>query len=124
MGATEKRATNRLPVVLDATAISLVGTERAKLLDLSAEGARLSHSGVISPGKDVVLMWDGHEAFGRVVWVNDDQYGVVFDEPIAPTVLKATQVAGELSRNSDPEEQDRLAAKAWVSGELRLGAGD
>lgn len=72
------RLRSSVPVQLITTSRHFMGV----IEDLSVRGARV---GAIDPpwtGREILLRWADHEAFGFVVWTEAKSFGVVFDKPI------------------------------------------
>ena len=115
MAQAGRRAASRVRVEIELRAITLGGTVKATLLDLSTTGARITQPDGLSVGADAVLMWEGFEAFGTVAWTEGGQCGMTFDEPIADHVVSATRLADD----AGPDGDFRLAAEAWANGQMR-----
>ena len=81
------RFATMLPVQLMTTSRYLKGA----LEDLSLTGARVRVPEPPLPGRDVVLRWDGRDAFGHVVWAKEDVVGIAFDKPISAMHASAAQ---------------------------------
>lgn len=96
-----------------ARLITIHGTTSGLLVDLSLTGARVRLSRKVPATGDAMLQWDGHEAFGMIVWVNDCECGVLFDEPLPEAILLGMRDAEAFP---DEREQTRTAAAVFVSG--------
>lgn len=67
---------------IPATIILLSGKYPCRLDDLSQTGARLTIDSAPLPGASGVLVVNGIEAFGEVVWNSMGRAGMAFDEPM------------------------------------------
>lgn len=111
-----RRSTSRLRLRLAGFADLHAGTLRVVLCDISQGGAKVFSHGALPAGRDVLLRWGPHEAFGTVVWEREGLRGVRFDEPLPAAVLVATrdmQDAGGLTRDQVAEW---VAEKGWSFG--------
>ncbi|RYD80093.1 MAG: PilZ domain-containing protein [Verrucomicrobiaceae bacterium] len=111
-----RRGRSRLKARLVARAISVSGSQRAVLNDLSLTGARLTLSEPIKAGECIVLQWGDFEAFGDVVWSSENQIGIQFDATIEPRTLIATRDLDDLERLPSDHDLVRRSAEAWVNG--------
>ena len=115
-GFTPRRKAGRLRLRLRAHAILHSGSERVVLCDLSAGGAKVFCRAGLGPGRDLLLRWSGHEAFGTVVWERDGLRGVQFDEPLADDALGASRYLQDAGGMTRAEIEDWLADKGWGFG--------
>lgn len=78
-----RRQAARVRLALPGKVVLLTGYEHCLLNDLSQTGARVT-VGEIAPavGNSAILMVDGVEAFGAVVWRSGGQFGLSFDQPM------------------------------------------
>jgi hypothetical protein len=83
------------------------------MVDLSVTGARIRLRVPVLAAGDALLQWEGNEAFGMIVWAKDCECGVLFDEPLAETVLLGMR---EAAACPDEREQVRTEAAVFVSG--------
>lgn len=114
-----RRLDCRLKVALDAKAITLAETQRARLLDISQRGARIAVKEPIRVGALIVLQWLDQEAFGTIVWQDNGVCGIKFDRRISAQQLI------ELRDTCDAGMQDEVEyenAKAWAPGWTEAGA--
>ena len=108
-----RRRFGRLRLRLRAKLITIHGTADGILADLSVTGARVQ---LRQPGPgagDAMLQWQGHEAFGMIVWAFGCQCGVLFDEPLPEALLLGLRDAAACP---DDREQVRSAAATFVNG--------
>ena len=85
------------------------GDWRGRLWDLSETGARIQVDGPPAQGVLALLSWHTHELFCRVMWSEQDMCGVVFERPIARSLVLET--IGEI----EPEPAREMAPAASVS---------
>ena len=91
LGRSAKRKAGRLRLRLPAQVISHRGAVRAVLCDLSEGGAKIFTRSELVCGRDLVLQWEGSEAFGTLIWQRDGFYGIEFDEPTSSATLAETR---------------------------------
>jgi len=116
-----RRASARLRLRLAARLVLLDSTQRCILTDLSQGGARLVINEPICRGAQAVLMWGaGLEAFGEVAWHGLRHCGLVFDEPLADTLLQATRDLDAIEHLAPDRDLLRGSARAFVRGTARL----
>ena len=111
--ARGRRRYGRLRLRLRAKLITIHGTARGVLADLSVTGARIRLHEPAPPAGDALLQWEGHEAFGMIVWVNASECGILFDEPLPETLVLDMR---DVEACPDEREQTRTAAAVFVSG--------
>jgi len=116
-----RRAEARLRVRLDARLITIDGSCRAVLADVSTQGARIAGGTCdLRPGQEAVLQWGNREAFGIVVWRASGQCGLRFYEALDHRAILATRELHERARLPDEQELLRRSARAFVQGNMRL----
>ena len=114
-----RRGYSRLRLGIAARLETIAGTQSVRLIDLSQNGARLILS---QPGdiRDAVLTWLGFEAFGSVIWREDDQVGMHFAELVPiEQLLETRQRAPSVVREAELEA--KAMAREWVAGEGHHG---
>ena len=101
----ERRDAERAPVKVPAILRTSYSTIVGELSDISTGGARFEAGNVPGPAVSVLLEWEGHEAFCRIVWSKHDACGVAFDRPIPAAAVgeaveqtKRTEPAAEVGR--------------------------
>lgn len=109
LGRSGKRKAGRLRLRLPAQAISHRGTVRVVLCDLSEGGAKVFTGAELVCGRDLVLQWDGREAFGAIIWQRDGFYGIQFDEPMSGPALV------EIRHLQDRQGMDGKAIAEWLA---------
>lgn len=105
---------------LPARVVTLSDTHNAILIDLSLLGAKARVDATLRIGSEVVLEWNGHEAFGQVVWCQRGFCGIAFFEAISPDLLLATRELNETAQLPQDREIVRQTARQWVEGTTRL----
>ena len=113
-----RRRYGRLRLRLRAKLITIHGTANGMLVDLSLTGARVRLANTVPRSGDAMLQWggqggEGHEAFGMIVWVDDCECGVLFDEPLPEAILLGMRDAAACPND---REQARSAAATFVNG--------
>ena len=111
-----KRRSSRLRLRLPAHAILHAGTARVILCDLSEGGAKLFGNADFPKGRDLILRWGRHEAFGRIAWERDGMRGVEFDEPVPAAALIATRAMQDAGGMSRDEVAEWIAQTGWNFG--------
>jgi hypothetical protein len=66
------------------------GVRHGVLLDMSETGARVQTAEPPQPGISLLLKWQSHEVFCRVIWTSGDTCGVLFDRPLSAAMLDGT----------------------------------
>ena len=94
--------------------MTMTDSHTVDLLDLSTSGARLGGCDLPSPGQDVLMLIGRLEAFGTVVWREEDQCGIEFDIGLSETALSALQ--NECRRTA---RIGGAAAEDWLFGSAR-----
>lgn len=104
--------------MIRAAMMTMTDTIHVDLLDLSTSGARLRGHDFPSPGQEVILLIGRLEAFGAIVWRDEDQCGVHFESALSDDALlmaeneRGQSLAGFTSENA-------LAAGDWLNGLAR-----
>lgn len=119
-GTAGRRGRSRLRVRLPARVVTRTQTGQAILADLSLTGAKISTDAELKLGGEVVLEWGKFEAFGEVVWVRGQYYGISFIDMIAPAVLIATRDLDDAAHLPRDRDMLREVAQSWVKGGTRL----
>lgn len=108
----------REDMMIRAAMMSLTDTANVDLLDLSRTGAKLRGTDLPAPGQEVILLLGRLEAFGSVVWRDEDQCGIHFDIALSERALAI--VEGERdSRSTGVNGEAVLAAVDWHNGLAR-----
>jgi hypothetical protein len=114
--AAGRRKAARLRLALPARIILISGHHRCQLIDLSQSGACIAlDQPALPPGADVVLMAEGVETFGTVVWRRGSQFGVKFDEALPRDDV--VRLRGRHDHFQEIEmQQQRRRAHEFVAG--------
>ena len=78
----ERRSSVRYRVNCPAQLRMPMGNRQGWLYDISLEGARFTTSNPPPTGTSGLLEWGAHEAFGKIIWSNEDGCGIEFERPI------------------------------------------
>lgn len=119
--AIGRRREARLRVRLEAQLITLDGTIRMVMADLSRSGARIT--GILPrlrTQQQAIIQWNQFEAFGIIAWLAGDQCGLEFDEPLPTHILVKTREIYDSTPLKSERELARGAARAFVQGKVRL----
>ena len=108
-----RRRNGRLRLRLQARLITIHGTTSGVLADLSVTGARVRMREPVPSAGDALLQWEGHEAFGMIVWASGCDCGVLFDDPLPEALLLGMR---DVEACPDEREQARTAAAMFVNG--------
>lgn len=103
-GPTGRRRAVRERMSLPVSLYSVDQSRVALLADVSQSGCRLQGMGLPEVGQDVLLKAAEVELFGRIVWKDDRERGVRFDEPISDTDLENLRQV--LSRHHGQDSSD------------------
>jgi len=84
----DRRDHARTEVSREVTLQLPAGLRHGYLLDLSRSGAQLEAA--LAVGSPVLMRWDGHEAFGEVIWSRGETCGVRFDKLLPEEIVDST----------------------------------
>lgn len=115
-GAIGRRRDARLRLGVPAQLITLHGQFSANLCDLSQSGAHVRAKGDLFRGEDAVLLWLGFEAFGKIVWVDNGEGGLEFDEMLAPAILIQTRDQVDLGQIQSADQAAYEGVRSWFMG--------
>lgn len=115
-----RRESARLRVHLAARLVSRVGTQHVVLTDLSMRGAQVIVSEPLRVGEELMLLWNGFEAFGDVVWSGPRHCGIRLADPLPAAVLVGTRQLDATERLPAERELTRRSAQSFVKGNVRL----
>lgn len=91
------------------------GREHCRISDLSLDGAKIEIDLVPELGEAVLLIVDGHELFGSIVWVGSGCAGIRFEEHITKkSLLHFGALAPSWQRYVNGKTWE--AAQDWVNG--------
>lgn len=110
-----RRGASRLRICLPAKVDTITGRAPGVIHDLSQSGARLRLQSVPRAGADVVITIGSLEAFGTVVWANDNFIGLKFYDPLSlQQVLDVRAEAEKLPATQRRELSE--AGQGWCLG--------
>jgi len=111
-----RRQVPRLRLALPGKVILITGHERCQLDDLSQTGGCITLAGAAPPiGGDAVLVVQGIEAFGSVVWRGGSRFGLVFDQRLAKDDVIRLRAIHDHFQTLE-QEQSRRRARDFVQG--------
>ena len=114
-----RRDEPRAYLLLAASVEGISGRNSVNLLDVSRTGARLTGDALPAVGKDVVLQCGAVDTFGTVIWNDDGQCGLHFDEPISGPELVALRNAAMAVERSGLTPEELQARADWANGVAR-----
>jgi hypothetical protein len=115
-GYSARRKAGRLRLRLPAYAITHKSTLRVVLCDLSQSGAKVFCKADLARGRDLVLRWGNHEAFGTVKWEREGFRGLEFDEPVTVAVLTDTRDWQDAQGMTRTQVNQWIAETGWAFG--------
>jgi len=102
---------------MPASVVTISAYHFPELLNISSLGAKLRGSSLPPPNAIALLRIGQFKTLCRVVWVEQGQCGVRFEEPLQNKVLKQIQMDGAIVMDMlTPDEQ--IAADAWLEGHI------
>ncbi len=99
--------------------MTLTETVGVDLLDLSTSGAKLRGRDLPAPGEQVIVLLGRLEAFGSVVWRDEDQCGIRFDVSLTESAQSVVESERGPSSLVTISRDDILAASDWHNGLAR-----
>ena len=118
-GPGGRRAKPRAPVLLNAALHTVHASRTVTLLDVSMTGARVRVKQSLRLNQQVWLKINPTDIFGTVVWVEGDQCGILFDEPLTEFEAAGFQARGKIVICAGLSADEQLGAEDWHSGLLR-----
>jgi hypothetical protein len=109
----------REDMMIRATMMTMADTVNVDLLDLSRSGAKLRGPELPAPGQEVLLLLGRLEAFGSVIWRDEDQCGVHFDVALSERALSIAESERGPSSLTAVDGEAVLAASDWLNGLAR-----
>ena len=118
-GVHGRRRGSRKSVLVPVAMMALSRSGPATVVNVSCTGARLHGNVLPNPGKDAVIKVGRVEAFGTIVWSDDDLCGMHFDCPLSQQELHVLerQTEAVLVTRLTPEEA--MALEDWSTGFAR-----
>ena len=118
-GPGGRRVATREPVLLNAALLTLQTSRPVTLLDVSKTGARLRVREPLSRGQQIWLKINPSDLFGTVVWVEEEECGILFDEPLGDADVASLQARGKVVIFVGLTADEQLGAEDWQSGFMR-----
>jgi hypothetical protein len=100
----ELRGNPRFSVLLVARLITTWGERIVKLRNISATGAMIEGDRLPPTGTDILLRRGSLELFATIVWIEDKQAGLEFDEPLTRSELWMQVNAPHFPADADAED--------------------
>ena len=111
-----RRQVPRVRLALPGQVILITGHEPCMLDDLSQSGGCVTLGTAAPPiGADVVLMVQGIEAFGSVVWRSGSRFGMVFDTRLPKDEVVRLRTIHDRFQTLE-QEQNLRRARDYVQG--------
>jgi hypothetical protein len=85
----ERRTLPRNPVAIPARLELPSGARWVQIADLNDRGARLHVASPPAVGASALLKWQSHECFSTVVWVQDSECGLRFEQDVPRAALSS-----------------------------------
>lgn len=115
-----QRIESRARVAMDAVVSTVHGRRPSFLLNLSCHGAMIRTRQ--PPGRHdfAILKCGPLEALGMVAWVEQDRFGLLFDEPIDEGLVIAVRRLGDqVARDLPPQGRPGLKARPLTAAEIK-----
>jgi len=106
-------------VMLPAAMMTTTDSASVDLLDLSKSGAKLRGLGLPPPGQEVLVRLGRLEAFGSIIWRDEDECGVHFDVALSERAVSIVNEERGLASLRGVPGEDLLAASDWENGLAR-----
>ncbi len=84
----ERRSSVRYKVDCPAQLTMPMGNRQGWLYDISEDGARFTTDNPPPKGTSGLLEWGGHEAFGKIIWSNEEGCGIEFERPLRRDIIE------------------------------------
>ena len=118
-GPGGRRQSQRAPVLM-STAMHIVGASRTvSIIDVSKTGARLHCTLPLGQGQQVWLKIPPSDVFARVRWIDGDDYGVRFDEPLSEADAERLQARGKVVLLPRLKLEEQLAIEDLMASSAR-----
>ena len=89
----------------------------AVMVDLSTTGARFRSPQHPELDEELIITVESVRAFGRVAWIDGNQFGVQVDDPIGP--LDVMKIRGKLMKTAGLAPEMSAAMDDWQTGLAR-----
>lgn len=114
-----RRGAPREPLPLPAVITTVGACRTAELVDASSTGLRLRGTPAPREGEYIQLTIECIRAFGTVMWVAGDQWGVELDVPMLSVEADRLRRNTPMASFKEMSLPERLALEEWVSGGAR-----
>ena len=118
-GPGGRRAAAREPVLLNAALLTVRTSRPVTVVDVSKTGARLRVREPLFRGQQIWLKINPSDLFGTVVWVDGEECGILFDDPLADAEVASLQARGKVVIFVGLSPDEQLGAEDWQSGFMR-----
>jgi len=112
-----RRTARREPAPAVAVVTTVTESHGAVMVDLSTTGARLRSPEAPELNEELMLTVESTRAFGRVAWIRGNQFGIEFDDPLAP--LDVMKIRGKLMKSAGLAPEMSAAMDDWNTGLAR-----
>ena len=109
----------REEILIRAAMMTTTESMNVDLLDLSKTGAKLRGENLPAPGQEVLLLIGRLEAFGSVVWRDDNECGVHLDVALSDGALATMQSERGPTQLLGIGSDAVLASADWENGLAR-----
>ena len=118
-GPGGQRTAARKPVLLRAALHTLTSSRSVTLFDVSRTGARMELREPLVIGQQLWLKIPPSEIFATVVWLDGEQCGINFDQPLADDELALVQSKGKVVMIHGLTPDEQLGAEDWQTNLAR-----
>ena len=118
-GPGGRRGTDRDPVLLNAALMTLSVSKIVTLLDVSKTGTRMRAELPLFIGQEIWLKINPLDIFGTVAWVENNESGIIFDEPLTDEEAASLKARGKLVFCAGLSREEQLGAEDWQRGLMR-----
>jgi len=118
-GPGGRRTAAREPVLLSAALLTLQSSRPVTLVDVSKTGARIRIREPLTRGQQIWLKVNPADLFGTVMWIDGEECGIVFDEPLDDSDVASLQARGKVVIILGLTADEQLGAEDWQSGLMR-----
>lgn len=112
-----RRSAPRAPVPLTAVFTTVVRSDSALVVDVSTTGVRLRGRDLPVGTEAVEVTMEATRAFGSVMWSEDGECGIEFDEPLHPAEIAVLRQKVTILAGLPP--QLKAALEDWTTGFAR-----
>ena len=84
-GPAGRRRISRRQIGVLGSAVTLNGSKSVIVEDICPSGARLVGRNLPDAGDEILLRTNNLAVLGRIAWAKQDERGIIFDEPGAPS---------------------------------------